>query len=161
LTVSCLCVLFIEVAHEAALKAQDKKTRETQQHVADAMEREREKLKRTVALQTQDHKAESGKESRRLDKQWQKVCGDFQKALGCEQVQVVRLQLELVRVLQAAREKEETLQRQASDALHECTVSTSFFQLLSAYLYTLLSATISFYQLLSASISFYRTLFIL
>jgi hypothetical protein len=134
------------------------------------MEREREKLKRTVALQTQDHKAESGKESRRLEKQWQKVCGDLQKALGCEQVLVVRLQLELVRVLQAAREKEETLQRQASDALHECTVSTSFFD--QASIITLLSAR--FYHQASiarfythASIitllppRFYRTLFIL
>ncbi len=102
------------------------------------MEREREKLKRTVALQTQDHKAESVKESRRCEKQWQKVCGDLQKASGCEQVLVVRFQLELVRVLQAAREKEETLQRQASDALHECSVSTSFYH--QASIITLLYA---------------------
>jgi hypothetical protein len=90
------------------------------------MEREREKLKRTVALQTQDHNAESQRESRRCEKQWQKVCGDLQKALGCEQVHVVQIQLELGHVKQAARDKEETLQRQASTALHECSVSASF-----------------------------------
>jgi hypothetical protein len=79
-------VLFYEVAHEAALKAQEKKKRETQQNVADALEREREKLKRTVALKEMDQKAESMKESCRFLKQWHKVCGGLHKALGCEQV---------------------------------------------------------------------------
>ena len=109
------------------LIAQEKKRLETRQNVADAQERERAKLIRTVALQHQDHIAESQKEIRRLDKEWQKVCGALQKALGSEQLQVVRIQLELVRVKQGAREKEETLQRQASAAHQSCSVSASFY----------------------------------
>ena len=115
------------MAHEAVLIAQEKKRLETRQNVADAQERERAKLIRTVALQHQDHIAESQKEIRRLEKEWQKVCGALQKALGSEQLQVVRIQLELVRVKQGAREKEETLQRQASAAHQACSVSASFY----------------------------------
>jgi hypothetical protein len=87
----------LEVAHEAALRAKDKKKRDTQQHYADALERERQKLKRTEAVQAEAQRTETMKVIRKSSREWQTVCENLQKALSGQQTIVVQQQLQHVR----------------------------------------------------------------
>ena len=117
-----LC-LQLEVAHEAALRAKDKKERDTQQQCADALERERQKLKRTEALQAETQLTETMKAIRKSSREWQTVCGNLQKALSGQQTIVVQQQLQHVRELRIATEKEEALKRNVASLRSECSVS--------------------------------------
>ena len=121
-SVIVLC-LQMEVAHEAALSAKDKKERDTQQHCADALERERQKLKRTEALQAEAQQTETMKAIRKSSREWQTVCGNLQKALSGQQTIVVQQQLQHVRELRIATENEEALKRNVASLRSECSVS--------------------------------------
>jgi hypothetical protein len=128
-SVFVLC-LQLEVAHAAALSAKDKKDRDTQQHCADALERERQKLIRTVALHEEAQQTETMKAIRKNSREWQTVCGNLQKALSLQQTTVVQQQLQHVRELRVALEREEVLKRTVSSLRSECSVSTIITELL-------------------------------
>jgi hypothetical protein len=115
-----------EVAHEAALRAKDKKERDTQQHCADALERERQKLLRTEALQADTQLTETKKAIRKSIREWQTVCGNLQKALSEQQTRVVQQQLQHVRELRLATENEEALKRNVASLRNECSVSKRY-----------------------------------
>jgi hypothetical protein len=89
------------------MAAKDKRENESQQRHSEALQREREKRDRGLAVQNDQHFIALGNLRRKLDRDWHTVTGELQKQLGAVQLQVVQCELRQERGANNAKEKGE------------------------------------------------------
>jgi hypothetical protein len=68
--------------HAAILKAKDKRERDSQQQLVDALERERQKLERTLGILSQQQAMDMDDLRRKSKREWQNDCDKLQEQLG-------------------------------------------------------------------------------
>jgi hypothetical protein len=92
----------------------------------EALERERQKCDRTIAITTLQLVTDSSKTVRKMDKDWDTTCNALKKQLGSQQTQVVHLELMCARIERASKEREEAQQRKEFVLRVQTSVSRSF-----------------------------------
>ncbi len=80
--------------HAATLKAKDKREPGSQQNSFEALERERQKLERTLGILSQQHATEMDILRRKSKREWQNVCDKLQEQLGRQHSQFDKLELQ-------------------------------------------------------------------
>ena len=75
------------------MAAKDKRENDSQQRHSEALQREREKRGRGVAVQNEFHSTALNNLRRKLDREWHTATGELQKQLGAVQHQVVQCEL--------------------------------------------------------------------
>jgi hypothetical protein len=121
--------------NEASLQALRTKQREAQQHFSEALERERLKYERKLAVESDQLVSDNKKTLRKMDIEWEKICNGLKKQLGAQQTQVVHLELMRARVERAGKEREEGLLRKDCTMRVETTVSSLFRVIVMLYLF--------------------------
>ena len=89
------------------MAAKDRRENDSQQRHSEALQREREKRDRGLAVQNEHHLIALGNLRRKLDREWHTVTGELQKQLGAVQLQVVQCELRQERAARHAKEKGE------------------------------------------------------
>jgi hypothetical protein len=115
----------LKAEHAAVLKAKEKKERESHLNSVNALERERQKHERTLAIASKQHDTDMDNVRRRSKREWQNVCEKLQELLGQQQTQCVRLQLQRARDEDKAKAREDALRRELSEMHVAVGVSTS------------------------------------
>ncbi len=115
----------LKAEHAAVLKAKEKKERESNLNSVNALERERQKHERTLAIEKKQHVMDMDNLRRRSKREWQNVCDKLQEQLGQQQTQCVRLKLQRARDEEKGKAREDALWRELSDMHVAASVSTS------------------------------------
>ncbi len=121
--------------HEASLQALLTKQREASQICLEALQRERQKCDRTIAITTDELVSENSKTVRKMDREWDTTCNALKKHLGSHQTQVVHLELMCARIERASKEREEALQRKEFALRVQNSVSRSSEVMLLLHLF--------------------------
>ena len=104
------------------MAAKDKRENDSQQRHSEALQREREKRDRGLAVQNEHHFIALGNLRRKLDREWHTVTGELQKQLGAVQLQVVLCELRQERGAKHAKEKGEESSRHIMSLRNEVLV---------------------------------------
>ena len=115
----------MKAVHASVLKAKEKKERESHLNSVNALERERQKHERILAIASQQHDTDMDNLKRRSKREWQNVCDKLQEQLGLQQTQCVRLQLQRKRDEEKGKAREDALRRELSEMHVAGGVSTS------------------------------------
>jgi hypothetical protein len=79
------------------------------------LERERQKLERTLGILSQQHAIDMDNLQRKSKREWQNACAKLQEQLGQQQTKFVMLELQRARGEKLAQAKDLTLRRELSD----------------------------------------------
>ena len=137
----------LQMQHEMTCTALRTKQREASQNFVEALERERQKCDRTIAITTAQLVSDNSKTVRKMDKDWDTTCNALKKQFGSHQTQVVHLELMCARIERASKEREEAQQRKEFALRVQNSVSRSsevmqlfqLFYLMICYLFILFS----------------------
>ena len=110
--------------YESTLQGLRKKQIEAQHILSEALERERQKCERTIAIDRESLVGETQKNVRKIEREWETISNSLKRQLGLQQTQVVHLELQKERIERAGKVREETLQRRACTLAIETSVSS-------------------------------------
>ena len=110
--------------YESTLQGLRKKQIEAQHIFSEALERERQKCERTIAIDRESLVGETQKNVLKIEREWETISNSLKRQLGLQQTQVVHLELQKERIERAGKVREETLQRRACTLAIETSVSS-------------------------------------
>lgn len=97
----------MKLDHAAAMAAKEKSMNDSQLRHSEALQREREKRDRGIAVQNDQHLVALGNLGRKLDREWHTVTCELKKQLGTVQLQLVQCEKWRERGARHAKEKDE------------------------------------------------------
>ncbi len=112
----------MKLEHAAVMAAKDKRENDSQQRHSEALQRERDKRDRGVAVQNEHHLIALGNLRRELEREFHTLTSELQKQLGAVQSQVVQCELRQQRVARHAKDKAEDSRLELMSLRNEVTV---------------------------------------